>query len=334
MRVLHTQISKRFHGALTSRLARFEDPVELAPLGAGPGEALLIGNTLTEDEFREAVGAGVRWVQSLMAGVEDLLIPPLVESDVVFTSGGGTSAAPMAEFVFARILERAKRLRTLAELQAAREWKPTWLGELAGRTLTVVGLGPIGRRVAELGRAFGMHVIGVRRRPEAGPGPCHEVVGTKALPSVLGRTDYLVLAPALTPETRGMIGAVELAAMKPGSLLVNVGRGELVDERSLLAALGTGSIEAALDVFAEEPLPAGSPLWEAPGLAVSPHSSALGDTLLEGLADLVADNIDRFRRGAPLRNVVDKASGYPLPEAEESVVSGRPQESTPGRRTR
>jgi phosphoglycerate dehydrogenase-like enzyme len=314
MKLLYTEFSKRFMEAVAERLRRLDPPVEIAPLGSEPSDMLLVPMTISDEEFEQARAAGVTWIQGVTAGVEQLLTPALAESPIVLTNSSGTSAIPMAEFVFARILEHAKRLRLLAEQQASRTWKTTWLADVAGSTMTIVGLGPIGRHVADLAKAFRMHVIGVRRRPEAGPGPCDEVTGPDGLTEALARADYVVLAPALTAETRRSFGEREISAMKEGALLVNVGRGELVDEPPLRRALQSGRIAAALDVFATEPLPPEDPMWEANALAISPHCSSLTDSLFEGLADLVAENVDRFLHGRPLLNIVDKRSGYPLPE--------------------
>ncbi|MEX2558216.1 MAG: D-2-hydroxyacid dehydrogenase [Actinomycetota bacterium] len=318
MLLLHTELTDRIRDAIAERLMRQNLPVRLASLGAGPSGALLVGMKLTKDEFDRACEAGVRWIQALPAGVEHVLTAELAASPIILTTGGGTAARPIAEFVFARILESAKKLRLLDEMQASRTWNQVWLGELAGATLTIVGLGPIGRAVAELGRAFGMHLVGVRRRPEAGPGPCDEVIGPESLTSVLSRTEYLVLAAPLTDQTRGLIGARELAALRDQSLVVNVGRGELIDEAALVDELASGRIRAALDVFAEEPLSTTSPWWDVDGAVVSPHCSAFTTSLFEGLVDLVIDNVQRFVDGRPLRNVVDKASGYPLPNDLDS----------------
>lgn len=313
MRMLHTKIWRRLMAPVEAEVVNRGLDVELAPLGSGPGDALLAGTALTEEEFLEAEAAGVRWVQMLTVGMEDVMSPALEQSPVLLTTVGGIAVDPMAEFVFARILAHAKRFDALAEMQAQHRWEPmTMLGSLGGATLTVVGLGPVGARIAELGRAFRMQVIGVRRRPGTGAGACDEVAGVDSLQSVLARTDYLVLALPLTEETRGLIGGAELDAMKPGAVLVNVGRGPLVDEQALLAAVATGRVHAALDVVVDEPLPADSPLWDAPGVVVSPHCSSITSGLFDELAEVAVDNIARFLAGKPLRNQVDKRAGYPV----------------------
>ena len=163
MKLLHTELSARFLDALAARLAGNEPAVELAPLGTATSPALLVPAAISSAELEAAMAAGVRWMQVLSAGLEDVLRPELVESDIVVTSSGGGSARPMAEFVLARILEHAKRLRPLAAQQAEHRWKAVWSTDVAGSTLTVVGLGPIGRRIAELAKA--LRHAGHRRAP-------------------------------------------------------------------------------------------------------------------------------------------------------------------------
>lgn len=312
MKLLHTELSPRFLEPLGARLATLRPPVGLASLGDEPSPALLIGFGMSAAELETAQAAGVQWIQAMSAGLEHVLVPEIVASDIVVTSSGRGSARPMAEFVMARILEHAKKLPTMATQQQEQRWKAVWSADVAGSTLTMVGLGPIGQRVAGLAKAFDVRVIGVRRRVEAGPGPCDEVFGPDDLHDAMARADYVVLAPPLTPLTRGLIGAAELAAMKEGALLVNVGRGDLVDEDALLAATAGGRIVAALDVASTEPLPTDSPLWQGDAIRISPHCSAITPSLYDTLIDFVAGNVQRFIDGRPLESVVDKESGYPL----------------------
>jgi phosphoglycerate dehydrogenase-like enzyme len=312
VKLLHTELSPRFLEPLEARLATLTPAVGLAPLGAERSPALLIGYGMSAAELETARAAGVQWIQAMTAGLEKVLVPEIVASDVVVTSSGGGSARPMAEFVMARILEHAKKLPVIAAQQREQRWKAVWSADVAGSTLTMVGLGPIGQRIAQLGKAFDMRVIGVRRRVDAGAGPCDEVVGPDGLRDAMARADYVVLAPPLTPLTRGLIGEAELAAMKDGALLVNVGRGDLVDEAALLAATAGGRIVAALDVAGTEPLPADSPLWQQDAIRISPHCSAITPSLYDTLIDFVAGNVQRFLDGRPLESVVDKESGYPV----------------------
>lgn len=314
MKVLHTPIWRRLLGPIEDRIREVGLDVELVPLGSGPGTVLLAGGSLSEEDFALAREAGVEWVQMLTVGMEDVT-PAIAGTPVVLTTVGGVGVDAIAEFVFARILEDAKELRRLAELQSARAWEMPVLGELAGATITVVGLGPIGERVAELGRAFRMHVVGVRRRPEVGSTWCDEVAGPDELREILPRTDVLVIAAPQTPDTEGLLGSEALDAIQEGALVVNVGRGPLVDEDALLDALRAGRVRAALDVFGEEPLPEDSPLWDAPGLAASPHCASITPGLFAQLADIAVENLRRHLAGEPLENVVDKDAWYPVRQA-------------------
>lgn len=312
MKLLHTRIRSRLLDPIRARIDELGLPVELAALGSGPGDALFAGESLSTEQFALAQDAGVRWVQMLTVGLEETLSPDVTDSPVVVTTVGGVAVGPIAEFALARMLEHAKDLPGLADLQARHAWEMPFLERLESKTLTVLGLGPIGERVAELGRALRMHVIGVRRRPQVGSESCHEVVGPDDLVDVLPRTDYLVIAAPQTPATEGLVGRAALDALKDGAFLVNVGRGRLVDEDALLGAVRQGRLRAALDVVREEPLPPDSPLWSTPGLAVSPHCASLTPALFDDLAGIAVDNLARFLRGDELRNVADKAAGYPV----------------------
>lgn len=286
-------------------------PVTLLDVDAGPADALIVAQDATDD-VRYGLRAGVRWIQSVATGVETVLVPEVVDSDIVVTNSAGTTVGPVAEFTFARILEHAKRLPYIAARQQEHAWDRFFHASLDGATLAVVGLGPIGRRVAVLGKAFDMTVLGVRRRPEAGPGPCDEVFGADRLAEVMARSDYVVLLAAVTPQTRGLLDRQALEAAKHGSLIVNVGRAELVDHEALIEAAASGRISAALDVVPEEPLPPESPLWDTPGISVSSHIAVWTPVLITAIVELVYENVRRFVEGRPLLNVVDKALGYPL----------------------
>lgn len=296
---------------LVSMLARTCPSVVVGKVGEAPAEAIVVGGWLAADDLRAGLDAGVRWVQTCTTGVDHVLTPEVVASDVVVTNSAGATAPPVAELVFARMLEHAKELRRMWAQQARHEWAQGWLASLAGATLVVVGLGPVGTRVAALGKAFGMRVVGVRRRVGAGSGPCDEVVGTDHLAAAAAKADFLVVAAALTDATRQLIGAHVLDAMKEGSLLVNVSRGELVDHDALVDTLARRDLHAALDVFPQEPLPPESPLWDVPNIAISPHNGALTPPLIGSLVQLIAENVRRFVAGEPLQHIVDKTVGYP-----------------------
>jgi phosphoglycerate dehydrogenase-like enzyme len=266
-----------------------------------PGTEVLLVWDFTSDAVRDAWPAAdsVRWVHTASAGVDRLTFPGLLSSPVTLTNSRGVFDAPMAEYVLGLVLAMAKDLPGTIHAQSRREWRHRETEPVAGRTAVVVGGGPIGRAIARLLEAVGMTVELVGRRDFDG------------LPRLLPRADWLVLAAPLTDATRGMLDADMLASLRPSARVINVGRGALVVEPDLVEALEAGRIGgAALDVFASEPLPAESPLWELPGVIVSPHMS--GDLIgwRESLVEVFRDNLDRYRAGEPLRNVVDKSLGY------------------------
>jgi phosphoglycerate dehydrogenase-like enzyme len=258
------------------------------------------------------VAPNLRWVQAIGAGV-DHLRDACVGTDLVVTNAVGVASVPIAEFVIARLLGVWKRFDELDDLQRRHEWQPAYGATVAGKTLGVIGLGAIGSAVAERARAFGMHLLGTKR--SFSPGDTSPVVdelfGADQLLDVVARCDAVVLSAPSTPETRDLFDADVFAAMPAGSIFCNVARGAMVDEDALVAALERGHLRAAiLDVTREEPLPADSPLWDAPNLHVSPHSAASIDRYIQTLLELFADNLGRHARGEPLRNVVDLAAGY------------------------
>ncbi|HVR71638.1 MAG TPA: D-2-hydroxyacid dehydrogenase [Vicinamibacteria bacterium] len=252
----------------------------------------------------------VRWVHSCSAGVEGLLFPALVDGPVVLTNARGAYSRSLAEWSLAAVLFFAKDLRRLLRSQAEGRWDPFDPEEVAGRTLGIVGYGDIGRAVARYARALGLRVVALRRRPERDP-LADEVVGPGGLLDLMRRSDYVVVAAPITAQTRGLVSRQAIEAMKPSAVLVNVGRGPVVDEAALLDALTARRIRgAALDVFEQEPLPAGHPFYGLDNVLLSPHSADHVAGWREAAVDLFVEQVGRFRRGEPLANVVDKAHGY------------------------
>jgi phosphoglycerate dehydrogenase-like enzyme len=244
-------------------------------------------------------------VHTASAGVDRLTFPALLESDVVLTNSRGVFDVPMAEYVTGLVIAMAKDIPGTVAAQAQRTWRHRETERVGGRTAVVVGSGPIGRATAAMLTAVGMTVELVGRRAAEG------VHAIDALPGLLPRAEWIVLAAPLTDATRGMLDAAALAALPPGARVINVGRGALIVQDDLVAALRAGHLAgAALDVFEREPLPADSPLWELPGVIVSPHMS--GDILgwRDELEALFVDNLARFRSGESLLNVVDKTLGF------------------------
>ncbi len=253
---------------------------------------------------------GLRWVHTISAGVDHLLFPELRESETILTNASGVFNVPIAETVMAYILAVVKRLPEFWARQRERRWEKLPLRELRGLTVGIVGLGDIGAEVARLCRAFGMRVLGLRRHP-APSDAADEVMPPDRLHDLLARSDFVVIAVPLTAETRGMIGRAELAAMKPDAWLINISRGAIVDEDALVEALREGRIGGAcLDVFAQEPLPPESPLWDLPNVIITPHNSWSSPRIEEREIDLFLENLRRYVAGEPLLNVVDKQAGY------------------------
>lgn len=242
----------------------------------------------------------VRWIHSRSAGVDELLFPELVDSAVLLTNARGVFSEILGEFAMAAVLFFAKGLRRLVRSQEAGVWDQFDTVQVAGQTMGVIGLGDIGKAVARRAEALGLRVMGLRRAD----GPARKR-------DLLARSDYLVLSAPLTPETRGIVGAAELRAMKPDAVLINVGRGPLVDEAALIAALRKRRIAgAALDVFDREPLPAGHPYFALDNLLLSPHSADHTPDWQQRAMQVFLDNFERYSKGGQLRNLVDKRQGY------------------------
>jgi phosphoglycerate dehydrogenase-like enzyme len=253
----------------------------------------------------------VRWVHSWATGVDGFLFPARVESDAVLTNTRGVYSRSLAEFAMGAMLYFAKDFARMKRSQGARVWDPFDVQMLSGATLGIVGYGDIGRAVATLGHAAGMTVLALRRRPELSTAdPLHpEMVASKG--AVCGRSDYLVLAAPITQETRHMIGEEELRTMKRSAVLINIGRGALIDQMALVSALERRALKgAALDVFEQEPLAPDDPLFRLDNVLLSPHCADHTPTWRHDAMRCFLENLTRFRAGQPLQNVIEKASGY------------------------
>jgi phosphoglycerate dehydrogenase-like enzyme len=245
----------------------------------------------------------LRWLHSFSAGTDSPVFASLLERGVRVTSSSGAAARPIAQSVAMYLLALSRDLPAMLRAQAEQRWTPLDYNGLEGQRILVVGYGPIGREVVRLAETLGMRPL-VCRRSAQGDEPC-EVRPLASLVDAVRDVDWVVVALPLTGETRSLIDADVLAAMKPGAGFVNVGRGELVDEDALVARLNDGHIgKAALDVFAVEPLPADSPLWSMPNVIVSPHSSGSTEASSARAAAIFVDNLGRFLRGESLANEV------------------------------
>lgn len=250
----------------------------------------------------------LRWIHVAAAGVDSLLFDDLRSSDVAVTNARGVFDRPIAEHVLAEILAHAKQVRLSHDLQREHRWEHRETARIAGATALVIGTGAIGRATARLLSAAGLEVRGAGRRRVVGDPDFSEVLATRELVDHVPWAQYVVLVAPLTEQTRGMIDSRVLAAMRPGTHLINVGRGPLVVTADLLDA--AGRITAALDVTDPEPPPRDHPLWATPGITLTPHMS--GDVV--GWQDVLARqfvaNAERWLAGEPLANLVDKQLGY------------------------
>lgn len=272
---------------------------------------------LKPEQFKAA--KKLRWIHSPAAAVHQLMFPELVNSEVILTNGREIHGPIVAEHVIALIFALAKGLHYAARFQAQHIWAQEllWKGsgrprEIAGATLGLVGLGSIGRAVAKSAASLNMNVIATREHLEREkPEGVGRVFSTGQLGELLSQSDYVVLAAPVTAETRGLIGAEQLAKMKSSACLINVGRGTLIDESALVNALREKKIAAAaLDVFQREPLPAESPLWDLENVLITPHTGGLAEKSWERQYELFTENLRRYFVGRPLLDTVDKRLGY------------------------
>jgi phosphoglycerate dehydrogenase-like enzyme len=257
----------------------------------------------------------LRWMHTMSAGVDRFLIPEVVgRGDFVLTNNSGPYDVPIAEFVMATMLSAAKRLPTYQRAQAAARWErdAPRLAELRDATVVVVGIGSIGGEVARLCAAFGMRVIGVRRRLDlARPAGVSAVVPPERLADAVSDADHVVVATPLTSATAGLVSREVIARMKPTAWLINIARGAIVDEAALLEALRAKRIGgAAIDAWWTEPLPPESEWWRLENVIVTPHASNSSPRLQQRTLDLFLENLRRWKARQPLLNVVDLGAGY------------------------
>jgi phosphoglycerate dehydrogenase-like enzyme len=265
-----------------------------------------------------AAAPKLRWVHTSAVAVETLCLPELFARGILVSNTRGVQAVPIAEHVMAVLLGLAKQLPFVLDNQRQARWAQNefvgprlpWL--LKGRTLGLVGVGTIGAEIAARASAFGMRVIALRRRPGYGTiGHVERVYGPEALGDFLGQCFVVVIAAPLTPETHGLIGAAQLAALPRGAVLINVGRAKIVQTDALIAALDRGHLGgASLDVFPQEPLPPDHPLWTTPNVILTPHTSGFRQGHWDEVVALYGDNLQRWLTGEPLKFRVEPELGY------------------------
>jgi phosphoglycerate dehydrogenase-like enzyme len=291
---------------------RFIQPSSSPPDHAPDMDALLVwgvNSTFLRDNWPRL--QRLRWVHTATAGVERVLFPELIESDVVVTNSRFVFDQALAEYVIGMMLVLSKDFQTTFAQQADHRWQQRESDTLQGKIAVVVGVGPIARRIAQLAKAFGMVVRGVGRTARTADPDFGDIASPERLRTLFAKADYVVMVLPNTPLTAGLVDAAALAALPPTARLINVGRAATLDQDALVSALREGRLAgAALDVVTPEPLLPGDPLWDVPNLLISPHMSGDFHGVRSQLAGLFERNLEHWLRGEPLLNVVDKHLGY------------------------
>lgn len=262
-------------------------------------------------------GGRLQWIQSSAAGLDHCLVPSVVESSIIVTSASGVLADQVAEHTVALLTGLLRSLPVYFRAQQKKEYVRRPTRDLHGKTIGIVGLGGVGRRVAQVLAPFKTRILATDMFPVDKPPYVESLWPADRLDDLLPLVDVLILSVPLTDQTRWMIDARRLAMLKPGSLLMNVARGQLVVENDLVAALESGHLSGAgLDVAAEEPLPPSSRLWELPNAIITPHVGGQSARRIDDMTDFFRENLRRYQSGEPLLNLVDKRLGYPVRRAE------------------
>ena len=297
-----------------------------------PAADVFCGHPKVPVPWNEVVAAGrLRWIQSSAAGLDHCLVPVVVDSKIIVTSASGVLADQVAEHALGLAIACTRRLPLFLDQQARREFVRRPTRDLTGATVGIVGFGGVGRRLAEVLAPFRVKILATDWFPVCRPPGIEFLGGPATLPDLLAAADVLFLCAPLTEHTRGLIDAAALARMKPGAILVNAARGQLVDEGALAAALASGHLDsAALDVTPDEPPAASSPLWTAPRLIITPHVAGQSGRRIDAMTEFFCNNLRRYLQGEPLRNLVDKRLGFPEPPPaiQESTLQPPACEST------
>lgn len=280
---------------------------EAEALAAAPEAEIIVGS-VTQEMVRQA--KNLKWIQVPFAGVDKILFPEIKEQGILLTNARGMHGKTIAEHVFALLLAFTRRLPMILHNQYYRTWTRLKVIEVNGKTMGIVGLGGIGQEIARRAKAFDLTVLGIKRNPSPVP-YVDEVLPPEELPSLLKRSDFVVLSLPLTKETYHLIGAKELAYMKKTAFLFNISRGAIIDEPALIEALQAARIAGAgLDVFEQEPLPKDSPLYNLPNVLLTPHVAGTLENYKTQVLAIFLENLQRYLRGEPLLNLVDLEKGY------------------------
>lgn len=281
---------------------------EEALIAAAPDMEALLAYHPARGHWAKA--SKLRFIQTVGAGVDAVLPAPDLSRNVKIANARGVHAVQMGEFALAMMLHFCKDMPRITRQQSEKAWEMFFAPSLSGTTCGILGLGAIGEAIAERAKFLGMRVIGTQRTPKASE-HVEAVYPPEETDKVVAEADYLIIVLPLTDATRGMMDSALLAKMKPDAVLINLARGGVVDETALLEALRGGKIQgAAMDVFAEEPLPADNPLWDAPNLLITPHMAAVSDKYIPMVTEILIDNLHRLDSGEPLRNEIDRDRGY------------------------
>ncbi len=281
-----------------------------------PDTDIFVGYSLRAEQLKNA--KKLKWIHSTAAGVAQLAYPELRDSGILVTNPRGVFSIPMAEHTMGLLIAMARNFPDSVRFQDKSTWgqqqiwdKPQQLTELNEKILLIVGYGSIGEELAKRAKAFGMRVWGITRSGKGDKTFAEKILPANNLHDALPEADYVVIAAPETAETKHLVGAEEMSRMKRGARLVNVGRGSLLDESALISGLESGQLSgAALDVTGVEPLPENSPLWRAPNLFITPHTSAVSDRLWQRETDLLAELLELWFGGREMKNVVDLSRGY------------------------
>lgn len=282
-----------------------------------PQADIFCGHAKVPVDWQAVVEAGrLQWIQSSAAGLDHCLVPPVIASEIAVTSASGLFADQVAEHTMALLLGALRNLPTFYRAAQVKEFIRRPTRDLKGKTVGIVGLGRNGRRIAEVLRPFQVSIVATDVFANDRPDVVDALWPADELDRLLSTSDIVILALPLTGATVKLIGKCELARMKPGSILVNVARGGVVDESALIEALRSGPLSfAALDVVEVEPLPRESALWELPNVIITPHVGAQAADRIDVTTEFFCENLRRFHRGEKLMNLVDKALGFPRPES-------------------
>lgn len=281
-----------------------------------PDTDIFVGYSLRAPQLKDA--KKLKWIHSTAAGVAQLAYPELQESGILVTNPRGIFSKPMAEHTLGMMIALARNFPDSTRYQDKCTWgqsliwdKPEQLTELNGKTLLIIGFGSIGQELAKRAKAFEMRVWGVTRSGKSDTSLAERIVPATELHTVLPEADYIVIAAPETTETKQLIAAEEIAKMKRGARLLNLGRGSLLDEQALIAALENGQLAgAALDVTSVEPLPSDSPLWKAPNLFITPHTSGVSELLWVRQTEMLLHLLELWFSGGEMTNIVDLRLGY------------------------